>query len=99
MTDPVSQLAATPMIADNKKRTERADTWFQAFASAWGRSLDQKAEAMIASADGIRAGTADKPSDIAQLTAQSLEFTYMSQAQNTSVTSVGEAMKTSPRKQ
>ena len=99
MTEPINQLAAAPATAETKKQQERSQTWFQAFANAWGRSMDDKANAMIESAEGISQGAADKPSDIARLTAQSLQFSFLSQAQNTSITSVGEALKTSARKQ
>lgn len=99
MTDAINQLAAAPATGEAKKQREKSETWFQAFASAWGRSMDDKADAMIETANGISSGANDKPSDIAQLTAQSLQFSYLSQAQNTSVTSVGEALKTSARKQ
>ena len=100
MTDAITQLAAAPATAENKKKQEqRSETWFQAFANAWGRSMDQKANDMIQSAEGVKDGSGDKPSDIARLTAQSLQFSYLSQAQNTSVSSVGEALKTMARKQ
>lgn len=99
MTEAISQLAAAPAAAEQKKNKEKSETWFQAFANAWGRSMDQKADAMIETANGISDGAADRPSDIAKLTAQSLQFSYLSQAQNTSVSSVGEALKTSARKQ
>ena len=99
MTEAINQLAAAPATAENKKNREQSQTWFQAFAGAWGQSMDQKADAMIASANGIKDGTNDRPSDIAQLTAQSLQFSYLSQAQNTSVSSVGEGLKTMSRKQ
>ena len=99
MTEASSQLAAAPATAETKKEREKSQTWFQAFASAWGRSMDDKANAMIESAEGISSGQNDRPSDIAKLTAQSLQFSFLSQAQNTSITSVGEALKTSARKQ
>ena len=99
MTEAINQLAAAPAAGELKKQRERSETWFQAFASAWGTSMDQKADQMIETANGIKDGVADRPSDVAQLTAQSLQFSYLSQAQNTSMTSVGEALKTMARKQ
>ena len=99
MTEAINQLAAAPATAENKKNREKSETWFQAFAGAWGRSMDQKANDMIESANGIKDGTSDNPSDIARLTAQSLQFSYLSQAQNTSMSSVGEGLKTMARKQ
>ena len=99
MTEPINQLAAAPAQGETQRQRERSQTWFQAFASAWGNSMDQKADDMIATANGIKDGVADKPSDIAQLTAQSLQFSYLSQAQNTSMSSVGKALETMARKQ
>ena len=100
MTDAINQLAAAPATTEAQRKTsQRSGTWFEAFARAWGRSMDQKAQEMIDTASEISDGTNDKPSNIAALTATSLQFGYLSQAQNTSVNAVGEGLKTSARKQ
>jgi hypothetical protein len=101
MTDPINQLAAAPATTETRRQTDQraAPTWFEAFARAWGRSMDQKADEMIATANEISTAQNDRPSNIAALTATSLQFGYLSQAQNTSVNSVGEGLKTVARKQ
>ena len=100
MSDPIQQLAAAPATTEARKKTEqRSATWFEAFAKAWGNSLDQKAEQLVSRANEISDGTNDRPSNVAALTATSLQFGYLSQAQNTSMNSVGEGLKTTARKQ
>ena len=101
MTDSINQLAAAPATVETQKKAneQKSGTWFEAFARAWGRSMDQKAQEMIDTAGEISDGSNDKPSNIATLTANSLQFGYLSQAQNTSINSVGEGLKTSARKQ
>ena len=101
MSDPIQQLAAAPATTEIRRQTEQrqSGTWFEAFARAWGRSLDQKADQLVSTAQEISNGSNDKPSNVATLTATSLQFGYLSQAQNTSVTSVAEGLKTSSRKQ
>ena len=101
MSDPINQLAAAPATTEVRRQADqkKSGTWFEAFARAWGRSLDQKAEQLVSTAQEISDGTNDQPSNVATLTATSLQFGYLSQAQNTSVNAVGEGLKTSSRKQ
>lgn len=101
MTDnTISQLAAAPAMGENSKQTQQGSAgWLEAFARAWGQALDNKADQMIARSEEIRTGTNANPSNIAALTASSLEFSYLAQSQNTSLSSVGEGLKTMARKQ
>ncbi len=98
---PLSQLAAAP----NQGTARRGDnedqraSWFEALARAWGDTLDSQATRIADLANQIGPNGNDNPSVITQLTAESLRFSYLSQSQSTSVTSIGEALRTTARKQ
>jgi hypothetical protein len=72
--------------------------WFQAMAEAWGKALDAKANQIQATADKLNAGD-DTPSTITQLSAQSLEMSFLSNSSHTAMNSVGTALETLARKQ
>lgn len=77
----------------------RARNWFEAFAGAWGTALDNQASqierqsAQIAGPDGN-----DSPSQITQLTAESMRMSFMAQSSHTSIDSVSKALETMARK-
>ena len=73
-------------------------SFYLAMAKAWGTSLDNEANKLIDLSKSISGGN-DNPSNIALMSAQSLKFSYLSNAEHTSVESVGSALETMARKQ
>ncbi len=73
-------------------------SWYLAFAKAWGNTLDAQANKLADISDSISAQGNDKPSNISQLTAESLRFGFMATSSATSLNSTGEALKTMAQK-
>jgi hypothetical protein len=99
MTTPIDRtgmnmLAATPSMGSSS----RSKNWFEAFASAWGRALDQQAEVIVQRSEALGQGGEDKPSDITQLTAESMRMSFMANSSHTSLDSVSKALETMARK-
>lgn len=93
----LSTIAASPLTSgNNSARDEKS--WFEALSEAWGDTLDQQADKLIALSEQIGPDGNDKPSILAELSAESQRMGFMSNAQSTSVNSVGEALKTMARK-
>jgi hypothetical protein len=100
MTDPVSSanlrnLAATPLGATRSGRS--GSNWFEAFAEAWGRALDNQAQTISDMSENLKAG-GDKPSDITLLTAESMRLSFMAQSSHTSLDSISKSLETMARK-
>ena len=72
-------------------------SWFEALAVAWGQSLDQEAQKIETMSGGVGSGD-EQPSQIAQLTAESLRLSFISQSENTSISSAGQSLQTMARK-
>ncbi|MCH7345081.1 hypothetical protein LZ017_16990 [Pelomonas sp. CA6] len=79
--------------------TQGSGSWFEAMAEAWGKALDAKADQISDKSAQIGAAQADKPADITQLTAMSLEMGFLSNSSHTALASVGSALETMARKQ
>ncbi len=100
MTNPVDRtglnfLAATPSTGSNS----RSRNWFEAFASAWGNALDRQADVIVQKSEALGGEQgADRPSDITQLTAESMRMSFLSQSSHTSLDSVSKALETMARK-
>lgn len=97
----LSQIASAPMRSlaesENNDRTASA-SWFEAMARAWGETLDRQANRLSELSDQIGPGNDDKPSVIAELSAESMRMNFMANAEQTSVDSVGKALETMARK-
>jgi hypothetical protein len=91
-----SQSIAAAMPANGSSSDN--SNWFQAMAEAWGKALDAKASQIQATSDQLNNGN-DTPSTITQLSAQSLEMSFLSNSSHTSMNSVGSALETLARKQ
>lgn len=91
-----SQSIVTAAAANGS--SDSSSNWFQAMAEAWGKALDAKANQIQATSDKLNAGN-DTPSTITQLSAQSLEMSFLSNSSHTSINSVGTALETLARKQ
>jgi hypothetical protein len=99
MTDGVngiSNLAATPAMGARFGRNASA-SFFEALAEAWGQTLDGQAQKIQDMSNIVSAG-GDKPSQISELTAESMRMTFLSQSSSTSIDSVGKALETMARK-
>jgi hypothetical protein len=68
-------------------------------AKAWGQALNQQAQVITQLSDQVANAGNDQPSQITQLTAESMRFSYMATNASTATTSVGEALSTLGRKQ
>jgi hypothetical protein len=69
----------------------------QAFADAWGKALDTQADVITTKSDVVSQG-GDKPSDITQLTAESMRMSFMANSSHSSIDSVSKALETMARK-
>jgi hypothetical protein len=94
--NPLSMIAATPMT---QQKPAKASTWFEAMAQAWGEALDNQAATIQTQSEAISNGGSDTPAVITELTAQSLKMGFLSSSSHTSISTVGEALKTMAQKQ
>lgn len=91
-------LAATPLTGNRMRQDQAPDNWFEAFASAWGKALDTQAAAIEQRSDVVANGGGDNPSQITELTAESLKMSFLSNSSHSSLDSVGKALETMARK-
>jgi hypothetical protein len=99
--DPVSQaarLAASPLLTTPRVGQSDESSWFLALARAWGTTLDAQAAKIQELSDGMGQGL-DNPSQIVELTAESMRMQFLANSQSTSTNSVGQALETMARKQ
>jgi hypothetical protein len=94
--NPLSMIAAVPMT---QQKPAKPSTWFEAMAQAWGQALDNQANTIQQLSDQVSAGGSDSPATITELTAQSLRMGFLSTSSHTSISTVGEALKTMAQKQ
>ncbi len=90
----LSNLAATPGYSSRS----RSSNWFEAFAAAWGEALDHQANKIETQSNAISESGLDKPSEITQLTAESMRLSFMANSSHTSLDSVSKALETMARK-
>lgn len=94
----VMALGASPSVgAGGKSAGKGSGSWFEAVASAWGQTLDNEAQKITTMSDGIGQGN-EQPSQIAELSAESMRMNFMSNSENTSVSSIGQSLETMARK-
>jgi hypothetical protein len=84
----LNMLAATPSVGSSNK----SRNWFEAFASAWGRALDNQAEVIVQRSEALGQGGEDKPSDI------TLRLSFMANSSHTSLDSISKSLETMARK-
>ena len=102
-TDPNAPL--TTFIASANAGTTRkpasagsSTSWYEAMAKAWGDTLDNQAGRVTALSDQIANG-GDQPSNMVQLTAESLRMQFISNNAATSQNAVGHALETLGKRQ
>ena len=70
-----------------------SNSWFEAMSRAWGARLDSQATRITELSDSIGSSGNDQPSNMVQLTAESLRMGFLSQNAATSQNSVAEGLK------
>jgi hypothetical protein len=75
-----------------------SSSWYEAMSRAWGQTLDSQAAKITSLSDTIAAG-GDQPSNMVQLTAESLRMQFISNNAATSQNSVGQALETLGKRQ
>jgi hypothetical protein len=101
MTNPINSavlgtIASLGNMGTTESRTGKGN-WFEAFGEAWGKALDSQADAITAQSDVVSQG-GDKPSDITQLTTESMRMSFMANSSHSSIDSVSKALETMARK-
>jgi hypothetical protein len=95
----LSNIAMTPMTGSRMRQEGSPANWFEAFASAWGKALDTQAAAVEQRSDIVANSSGDNPSQITQLTAESMKMSFLANSSQTSIDSVSKALETMARKQ
>lgn len=104
MTDSIARadmatLASTPLTGSRMRQDDTSGNWFEAFASAWGKALDQQASRIEEKSDMIANEGGDNPSQITMLTAEAMKMSFLSNSSHSSIDSVSKALETMARKQ
>ena len=86
-------------IPMNSPSSNDTKSWYEAMAKAWGQALNRQAQVITDLSSEINEAGNDQPSQITQLTAESMRFSYIATNASTATTSVGEALQTLGRKQ
>jgi hypothetical protein len=92
----LSNSAALPASGPSGNDTK---SWYEAMAKAWGQALNQQAQVITDLSNQVSNAGQDQPSQVTQLTAESMRFSYLATNASTATTSVGEALQTLGRKQ
>lgn len=95
-TTPVNPLSVMATAPSSTKK-EGSGTWYQAMAEAWGQTLDKQASTIETMSNQIGGGD-DSPATLTVMSAESLKMGFLSQSSHTSLSSVGEALKTMAQK-
>ncbi|MFC4293084.1 hypothetical protein ACFOWX_11725 [Sphingorhabdus arenilitoris] len=100
MSNPVdsvnnNNIMYSPMLVSGGQRSKN---WFEAFANAWGEALDKQADVIVQRSNALGQEGLDRPSDITQLTAESMRMSFMANSSHTSLDSVSKALETMARK-
>jgi hypothetical protein len=92
--NPLSLMATSPLAM---KKDDKAGSWYQAMAEAWGQTLDKQAGSLEQMADRISGGD-DQPSTLTLMTAESMKMSFLANSSHTALSSTGEALKTMAQK-
>jgi hypothetical protein len=92
----LSNLAATPAMGSRFGRSG-STSFFEALAEAWGATLDGQAQRLQTLSNVVSTG-GDQPSQITELTAESMRMSFLAQSSTTSIDSIGKALETMARK-
>lgn len=92
-------LASTGSATTNAGKKSNNSSWFEAMAEAWGQALDQQAARIETLGTSVAEAGDDTPSQITQLTAESLRMGFLSNSSHTSLTAVSGGLEAVARKQ
>ncbi|QOW20339.1 MULTISPECIES: hypothetical protein [Lysobacteraceae] len=97
---PVTTFIATASSGSTRSSVSSGDSgsWYEAMSRAWGQTLDGQAARVTQLSDAIASG-GDQPSNMVQLTAESLRMQFMSNNAATSQNAVGHALETLGKRQ
>jgi hypothetical protein len=98
ITADLSKIAATPMTGNRMQRDGAPNNWFEAFATAWGKALDDQAAVIEQKSSALTNDGTDNPSQITMLTTESLKMSFLANSSQSSIDSVGKALETMARK-
>ena len=96
LTKPLGLLAGSA-LPNSQRHDGKSSSWYVAMAEAWGHTLNAKAGEIEMAAEMLDDG-ADKPADIAKMTALAQQMGFMSNSAHTSLQSVGTALESLARK-
>ena len=96
LTKPLGLLAGSA-LPTAQRHDGKSSSWDEAMAEAWGNTLNAKAGEIEMAAEKLNDG-ADKPADIAKMTALAQQMGFMSNSAHTSLQSVGTALESLARK-
>ena len=97
---PLTTFIASANSGATRSQVSSGDSgsWYEAMSRAWGQTLDGQAARVTQLSDAISAG-GDQPSNMVQLTAESLRMQFMSNNAATSQNAVGHALETLGKRQ
>lgn len=78
---------------------DTASSWFEALAKAWGNAMDDKAGELVQLSSRLSEGGDNMPSVTTMIQAKAQEFGFLSQAEATSISAIGDGLKAMARKQ
>jgi hypothetical protein len=87
-----------PPITPGPQPGNRADSWFEAMAQAWGTVMDRQAEQIVTLSAEMTNGN-DNPGTAIQLQAQAQKLAFLATAASTSVNTAGNAIEVLSKKQ
>ena len=76
-----------------------SNSWFEAMSRAWGSRLDAQASRITELSDAIGSSGNDQPSNMVQLTAESLRMQFLSQNAATSQNATAQALEALSKRQ
>lgn len=99
MSNEIQPMFTTTTATKSSSTTaQQPENWFESMADAWGNALDEQADRILQQSEKVADGF-NSPSEITELTAESLRMNFISNSSHTSLTSVGSALDTLARKQ
>jgi len=96
---PLSNAMASTASTSGGTGKKGTSNWYEAMAEAWGQALDKQAAKIQELGISISEAGDDTPSNVTQLTAESLRMGFLANSSHTSLTSISSALETSARKQ
>lgn len=94
----LAMLASTPLTGTRMQQSSASQNWFEAFANAWGKALDNQAALIEQRSDQVANLGGDNPSQITLLTAESMKMSFLANSSHSSLDGVSKALETMARK-